>query len=184
MKLNHSIHPNVLRFAGWSGIVSGIFFLTGVAIQMSSGWFPEEQLGKDNMAGWLTAAAQQQSLVLFGILCSIIAIVFFVPITNAFYRQLPEEDWRGYAGWAAHSIGIPTAFVVFSLALGFTWGLFGALESQNSEALASIAHMGMRGYLFGDDMATTLIVADSETDSWPYQHLNPNYYPNGSATSG
>ncbi|MCB0643354.1 MAG: hypothetical protein KDC44_17010, partial [Phaeodactylibacter sp.] len=109
MTLNHSIHPNVLRFAGWCGIISGIFFLTGVAIQLSSGWYPEDQLEKGNMIDWLNLIGQNQNLILFGILCSIIAIPLFMPMINALYQQLPEDDWRRFAGWSSLMIGIPTA---------------------------------------------------------------------------
>ena len=156
MSSNHSIQSSAIRFGGWAGIFSGIF-LVGVAIQMSTGWFPEEQLEKGNMSDWLSQISQNPKLVLLGIGFSIISILCFFPIVYALHQKLPASDWRRFAGWCAHMVGIPLSLVAFTLGFGFTLGLLELSANQSGEVLAPISRVAMRGFLMGDDLATTLL---------------------------
>ncbi len=166
MLQNQNVSAANLRFGGFAGILA-FLFLPGVALQMDTGWFPEEALASGTMGQWVDMIASNPYLSLLGVGFSIISILCFFPFVLTFYRLLPREHWQTSAGLAAYFGGIPLALVAFTIGYGFTWAIIDLYNSTGQETeLGNIAAMGMRGYLFCDDLATSLIGAGHAFFAW------------------
>jgi len=157
---NQIKNRGLIRLGGIAGIFAGIF-LPGVILQIGvTNWFPEEALQSGTMTAWLNNISEQHILALSGITLSIFAIICFMFFALSLYRLLPKERWLTTAGFASHLAGIPLALAAFVFAFGFTWALVDLRAvsiGEDTKHLSSLAAFGMRGFLVGDDLATSLI---------------------------
>ncbi len=158
MLQNQNVSAATLRLGGIAGIIV-FLFLPGVALQFSSGWFPEEALAAGEMSKWVEMMVANKTLALLGVSFSIFCILCFFPFALTFYKLLPKDSWLSTAGLAAYMAGIPLVLVAFTMGYGFTWAIID-LQTQglgDQTTLGNIAAMGMRGYLFCDDLGTALL---------------------------
>lgn len=152
-------HPQALRLGAFAGMFS-LIFLAGVIIQLPlTGWFPEYALQAGTMVEWLNHLALQKPLALLGIGLSVLAILSFLPFGLMVYRTFPRTGFINQLGLSLYLAGITLALVAFTFAFGFSWGLADLVRAGGNSAgeLEALATMGMRGFLAGDDLATTLI---------------------------
>lgn len=154
MNENQVLSGRVLRLGGIAALASGLLFFVGVALQFSSGWFPEEALAAGDMEAWLTAVAGSRTLALAGVGCSIAAIALWAVVGLVLYRMLaPQRPAAALLGAAGYLAGVPLALAAFALGFGATWGLMDAAASADAAVITAL----MRGFLVSDDIATLLI---------------------------
>lgn len=149
-----------MQLGGFSGIGAGVFFFIGVILQITNNWFPEEALQSGEMVAWLKGVGENLPPMLVGVGFSIIGIFFFFSTGFSLNRLHPKGGWLTSAAFCGHVLGTTLAMCAFVFGFGFTWGLSnlanGAAE-ETLQSLSTVATMGMRGFLAGDDVATTLI---------------------------
>lgn len=146
--------PAALRIAGLAAVASGIAFLAGVALQTSTGWFPEEALARGDMGRWLLDVSAARTEALLGVGLSIVAIGLWMPFALVIHRVVAERSPAlALLALSGYLTGIPLALAAFTLAFGATWGLVDAAAPGD----AAISTALMRGFLSMDDLATFLI---------------------------
>ena len=154
MNTNASVTPFGQRVAGILSISSAVIFLAGVALQMQSGWFPEEALSASEMGVWVVSVSGNLRSALLGIAFSCVAIVLWLTVLPNIRRLTAEKQptltWLGASAYLA---GVVIALAAFVMAFGATWGLM-SVPFETSQAASAI---WMRSFLVMDDFATFLI---------------------------
>lgn len=159
MDSNKSISSGTLKLGGISGIII-LFFLVGVAFQQVSGWFPENALQYNEMREWLTTVSSNSTMAYVGIGISLFCIIFFMPFGWTVYKLLPADSWISTAAFSIYAIGSSLSLAAFTFGFGFTWALIDLVQSSTGydpDNLSALATMGMRGFLWADDLATGII---------------------------
>ncbi len=158
--MDNDQNNGLLRLTGLAGILCGLF-IPGVIIQIPvTGWFPAEALNNSTIIEWLKMISLQKGLVLTGIGFSILAIISFFVFGISLSQVLPKNNWSKNLASSLNIAGASLALAAFVLAYGFTWALIdlqNASALSNSIELSTIASVSLRGFLWGDDIGTTLI---------------------------
>lgn len=155
---NIKITENQLLFGGITGILT-IVFIPAIAIQMSTGWFPETNLNQGSMVKWLENLTIDPSLSLLGVGIFTLAVLLFMPTALVLFRLNQQKDWLSMAALSVHIMGITLAFVAFLFGYGFTWAISDLQQAQVGETsdLVIASTLGMRAFLVSDDIGTALI---------------------------
>jgi len=159
MNSTKQINPNIFRVGGIAGILIGIFLL-GVMLQITSGWFPEGDLQNGEMTDWLNTVTTNRSIAFTGIGISIFCIILFIPFGWSLYKLFSPNSWVNFIAISIYRIGTSLSLAAFTFGFGFTWGLIDVVEASTGnslENLSNVASMGMRGFLWADDLATSLL---------------------------
>lgn len=158
--MDNEQNNGLLKLTGIAGIFCGLF-IPGVIIQLPvTGWFPGEALNNTSIIEWLKMISLQKGLVLTGIGFSIFAIISFIVFGISLSQLLPKYNWSKNLASSLNIAGASLALVAFVLAYGFTWALIDLQNTSslsNSIELSAITSVTMRGFLWGDDIGTTLI---------------------------
>lgn len=168
------MNKELMRFGGIAGLIT-LIFIPAIALQQTTGWFPEYDLQAGTMDNWLITIVENRTNALLGVGLFIIAIISFFSVGITLYKLRPQNDWLGIAAVMAQVLGITLALAAFLFGFGFTWALSDLAAGKAMEDTAELiplATMGMRGFLVSDDLATCLIGLGNGLFGW-------SFYKNG-----